>query len=263
MKKNIIFFIVLAFFLNFYNIQISSANQKSTFYAKVENDNIYFYSEPIDDQTSKLFILPKSYFVLLTDNANETFYYAQYKDLYGYVKKNEVVPMNGIPQTPYASANFTIMDLDGLAMYATPKFTNNNALTNIEYQTIISTYYGQMYGENIPDLNEPWYYCKYNKDGTDLYGYVYSTFCYKESSIQTNNESFEIITSPIFETSIESDTPLSEVAMAFIVIGVSLPCLLIIYLLIKPSLQKNGITPKKKIKKRHGDYFEFDENDLN
>lgn len=244
-------------------LTLTKAQQRQAFYAKVEDDQTYFYSDPVDQDSSKLFILPQSYFVYLTDDANDEFFVAQYKDLYGYVKKQEVTVMKGTPNTPFASANFTIADPEGLALYASPTFTNSLQLARLEYLTIISTYYGTMPGENVPDLENPWYYCKINQEQTDIFGYVYSYFCYKESSIPTNTESFDVIDSPSFDSTPVSSQPLSEVAMAFIVIGVSLPCLLIIYLLIKPSLQKGKFTEKRKPKKRHGDYFEFDENDLN
>ncbi len=263
MKKFIILFIVFSLSFIFSPQNLSFANQNKTYYAKVEKDNVYFYSNPIDENSSKIFIIPKSYFVYLTNSANDQFFCAQYKDIFGYVKKEDVTVMSGTPQTPYASANFTIYDIDGLALYPTPKFTNNTSLVRIDYLTIVSTFYGEIEGENVPDMSNPWYYCKINENGIDLFGYVYSAFCYKESVIQTNNETFDIVNEPIFNvTNVETEN-LSEVAMAFIIIGVSLPCILITYLLIKPNLQKSKSQIKKKAKKRHGDYFEFDENDLN
>lgn len=265
MKKSIFLsiFILLLQFVMTTPLTLTKAQQKQAYYAKIENDQTYFYSDPIDQDSSKLFILPQSYFVYLTDNANEEFYVAQYKELYGYVKKIDVTVMNGSPNTPYASASFTIADPEGLALYANPSFTNSMQLARLEYLSIVSTYYGTMSGENIPDLDNVWYYCRINQDQTDVFGYVYSYFCYKQSQIPTNTETFDIISQPVFELETTSTQPLSEIAMAFIVIGVSLPCLLIIYLLIKPSLQKGKFTKKRKPKKQHGDYFEFDENDLN
>ena len=262
-----VFFIILAMSLisssAFINKQ-TSAVEELTYYAKVQESGKYFYSNPVDNDESKLFILPQTYFVYITDNANELFYVAQYKDKYGYVKKEDVVVMNGSPVTPFASRTFTIKDIDGLTLYPTPNFSNNTPLATIDYLTIVSTYYGDMPGENIPDLNSPWFYCKIVQESQTIYGYVYSDSCYKISSIPANNETFEIVSSPTFESPQVQDASLSEVAMAFIVIGVSLPCILIIYLLIKPTLQKTKTsTSKKTTRKRHGDYFEFDENDLN
>lgn len=266
MKNSIflsIFLLIFQFILSTPFHFLTNAEKKQSYYAKIEGDQTFFYSDPIDQDSSKMFILPQSYFVYLTDIANDDFFKAQYKDLYGFVKKQEVTVMNGSPKTPFASVSFTIANPEGLALYASPSFTNSTQLARVDYLTIISTYYGIMPGENIPDLDNSWYYCKINKDQTDIFGYAYSYFCYKISSIPTNTEIFEIINQPVFESTPSTSQPLSEVAMAFIVIGVSLPCLLIIYLLIKPSMKKNKLTEKRKTKKRHGDYFEFNENDLN
>lgn len=257
----IFLFFILLFNFNFVNL--SFAYQNKAYYAKVEKENVFLYSDPVDQDNFKIFKIPQTYFVYLTKSANEDFYNAQYKDIFGYVKKDEVTVMDGIPQIPYASANFTVYDLDGVSLYPSAKFTNNTALAKIDYLSIVSTYYGEINGENIPDMQHPWYYCKINENGTDIFGYIYSAFCYKESKIQTNTENFNIITTPIFNNVDETTENLSEVAMAFIIIGVSIPCLLITYLLIKPNLQKTKVQRKKKIKKHHGDYFEFDENDLN
>ena len=260
-------FIVLGlslFCASFGFFQPANASESISYYAKVEESGVYFYSNPIDEEKNKLFILPQTYFVYLTDEENENFYVAQYKDVYGYVRKQDVVVMNGTPTMPFASRNFTIKDLDGLSLYPSPSFSNNTSLAKIDYLTIVSSYYGDMPGENIPDLNSPWFYCKVVQDDATLFGYVYSDSCYRISTISPNTETFEIVSSPSFDVSQGQEASLSEVAMAFIVIGVSLPCILIIYLLIKPSLQKSKASPsKKKVRKRHGDYFEFDENDLN
>jgi hypothetical protein len=88
-------------------------------------------------------------------------------------------------------------------------------------------------------------------------------FCDKLTNIPLNNEKFSTIENPIFADE-SFENKLSETSMAFIVIGVSLPCLVVIYLLLKPTFLKEKILneiPKSK-KSRHKDYYEFDSNDL-
>ncbi len=266
--KKIKFLIILSIFITTFFLcplhSTSMASQNVAYYGKVMNDNVYFYSNPISNDESKLFAIPKSYFVYITEEANGDFYVAQYKDLYGYVKKEEITVMNGTPTVPFANVNFTVFDFDGLDLFPTANFTNNTSLASIPYLTVIGTYYGEISGENIPNMNKNWYYCKYNKNQTNVYGYVYSAFCYEKSNLELNNESFDIVENPVFTSNFSTEEKLSDVAMAFIIIGVSLPCLIILYLLIKPSFQKDKVAVNKKpAKKRHGDYFEFDENDLN
>ncbi len=267
MKKINLLIILFAFFATFFVnsfTYISYANQKVTYYAKITNNNTYFYSNPISNDENKLFVIPTSYFVFLTEEANEDFYVAQYKDLYGYVKKEEVSVMDGTPKEPYANVNFTVFDFDGIDLFPSPTFTNNTSLTSIPYLTVVGTYYGEIYGEDIPQMNKPWFYCKYSKNQTNIFGYVYSAFCYEKTNIEQNTETFNIVENPVFTNNFSVDEKLSDVAMAFIIIGVSLPCLVIMYLLIKPTMQKERQPKSKKMFKKHkGDYFEFDENDLN
>lgn len=234
------------------------------FFAKVVQEDVYLYSDPIDNIDKTMFEIPKTYFVKLLDETNNDFYYAMYKDVYGYVKKSQVVVMDGTPTSPYPNATFRIFSPDGIGLYSSPSTSLTNQLTNIPYLTNTLKFYGYISGqEAIPEKSNIWYYCNYYNE-LNYYGYVYSVFCDQLSQIQDNLETFNVIENPIFKTN-ESPTELSPTAMAFIIIGVSIPCLLVIYLLIRPSLTKDKILnehPKAK-KKYHGDYFEFDDNELN
>ena len=236
----------------------SFTNAENYYYAKIMDDSVYLYSQPIDDSGYYLFSIPESYFVLLLDEENDDFYYAKYDDVYGYVKKSEVVAMNGTPSSPFASSQFRIFALEGMGMYSSPYFLDENNLTNIPYLTDDLVYYGEIEGQAIPDKSNIWYYCDYRGEK----GYVYSVFC-DSLEINLNNEYFDVIESPFFE---DTTAPLSSVAMTFIIIGVSLPCIVVIYLLIKPTFSKDKVLnnkPKFPKKKRHGDYYEFVESDLN
>lgn len=258
------FFIFLIFVLSIFstcNFQISSA--EISYYAKIIDENVCFYSSPTKNNLSSLFYIPRSYFVKILNNENEDFYYAKYKDIYGYVLKNEVVVMNGTPIMPFANATFRIFATGGLGLYTSPYLNENNKITQIPYLSQNLTYYGIMLGEQvIPDKSAEWYYCNYNGDD-NYFGFVYSVFCDKLTTISPNTESFDVIDNPSFVETTPSQE-LSGTSMAFIIIGVSLPCLVVIYLLLKPTLLKeksiHQIKPKRK---RRGDYYEFDESDLN
>ena len=242
-----------------------SKAETNTYFAKITSDNIYFYSQPSLTDSSKLFILPKTYFVKILNKENEQFYYAQYQDLFGYVKIEEVAVMNGIPSNPYASFDFRVFLPEGLGLYSLPSVTIENKILDIPYLYDNIAYYGEIIGEQaIPDKSNTWYYCKYQQDGS-YYGYVYSVFCDKVETIKDNDQIFDIIDNPIFQKDNSTASGLSDVAMAFIIIGVSIPCLIVFYLLIKPSWMKDKVLGEKPkiVKKRHGDYFEFDDNELN
>lgn len=241
------------------------ANADNTFYyAKVMSSDAIFYSYPFELVSNQLFTLPETYFVKILDEANEIFYYAQYKDAIGYVQKEKVSVMNGTPNNPYASATFRTFLPDGLGLYSKPTISSEDLLVNVPYLTESLDFYGYISGEEaIPDKTDQWIYCNFD-NGQSNFGYLYSVFCDNLTQIQGNNEIFEIIDNPSFTlgaTAVE----LSPVAMTFIIIGVSIPCLIVIYLLIKPTFLKEKVLREKpKIKhKRHGDYFEFDDSELN
>ncbi len=256
MKKLILCLSVLSFF-NFSNAPVSAQEE---YFAKVDTSGIYFYSTM--DESGKLFELPSSYYVRLTGKADNTFYSASYMDKIGYVKINEVKPINGTPKNPYATASFRVFDIEGLGLYKSPKLTDEQIITTVPYLTSTLSYYGKIEGDSIPNKSNYWYYCKFTGAEGTYQGYLYSVFCDQLSSIPINNENFPFITGEIFDTKLTQASPLSDTAKTFIIIGVSLPCALLIYLLIKPTISGQIKIKHKKTRKRHRDYFEFDENDL-
>ena len=246
--------------LSFSSFNATFSKAESSYYAKIMDNNICFYSSPNENSENILFTLPESYFVMLLGEENQDFYLARYDDIDGYVRKSDVIVMDGTPSQPFASSQFRIFALEGMRLYSSPYFNDNNILTSIPYLADDLIYYGNMQGESIPDKSNVWYFCEYQ--GTK--GYVYSVFC-DSLSIPTNNEIFNVVDSPNFDGQSPVGS-LSPVAMTFIVIGVSIPCIIVIYLLIKPTFAKEKVlnnSPKIPKKKRHGDYYEFDESDLN
>ena len=264
MKKLMIFLIISLFLMPFciFENKLYCNAQNSSIYAKVESNNIFLYSSPKKEDSSKMFELSTSYFVRLLENAGDDFYYCCYKDVYGYVIKDEVVAMDGVPILPFVEANFRVYAPEGLGLYSSPLLSDSLKKTTIPYLTDNLTYYGIIKGqEAIPDKSNSWIYCKYNFD-TSAYGYVYSVFCDKLPSITTNNERFNIIEKPFVNLSYPKE--LTSVAMGFIIVGVSLPCLIVLYLLVKPSMikEKSTATKSKMRATRKRDYFEFDDGDL-
>lgn len=239
------------------------AHAENVYYAKITNNDVCFYSTPSKNNLSTLFVIPQSYFVKLIDDENEDFYYAKYKDLYGYVLKNEVVVMNGTPVKPFPTAHFRIFSPEGQGLYTSPYLNENNKITTIPYLSQNITYYGTLLGEQvIPDKSAEWYYCNYSSND-NYFGFVYSVFCDKLEEFSINSETFDIINSPQFNEKSASQE-LSSTSMVFIIIGVSLPCLIVMYLLLKPTLLKEKVINQSSHKRKNrGDFYEFDESDLN
>jgi len=261
MKKFILFSIIFLLLTPFSFCNVNAfAAENSSIYAKVEKNDTFIYSSPKADETGKLFEIPNSYFVRLIEDAGNNFYYCAYKDIFGYVQKNDVIAMKGTPVNPFVEANFRVYAPEGLGLYSTPVFSEQYKKATIPFLTDNLTYYGTRTGqEAVPDKSNMWIYCKYSFD-TSAHGYVYSVFCDKLPPITTNTERFEVIDTPFLKA--QSPTELTSVAMGFIIVGVSLPCLIVLLLLVKPSLQSEGGSKVKLKRRKNKDYFEFDESDL-
>ena len=234
---------------------------EETYFARIENSNTFFYSAPIDNIESKLFILPNTFFVLLTGNANDEnnlFYSAIYMDKNGYVKKNEVKPVSNIPQKPYANnLSFSVFSTSGLELRETPQNTPFNIITEIPYLEKNLIYYGSLEGDEvIPDMTNEWYYCKYINNNSTYFGYLYAGYCYLLPPIPQNAEAVEYINDEIFKQVNLPTTPtqdenafVSDDLKIVIIIGACLPFLFIIYLLFKPTkimVDNGNKKPKKK-----------------
>ena len=81
------------------------ARAEEALYARVLEEGVYLYSSA--DETSGLFILPRSYFVRIESEEDE-WYRVLYREgdpdippVRGYCKRSEITPVDFIPQTPY------------------------------------------------------------------------------------------------------------------------------------------------------------------
>ncbi|MBQ3494585.1 MAG: hypothetical protein IJA69_04135 [Clostridia bacterium] len=259
-----------------------------TYYGRAVSGNVNFYHTPIASAEKILFKIPKTYFVKIIADENETFYKAQYMDeIYGYIKKSEMSYIDTRPANPYADQiGFRIFTPGGANLRSSPNNTLGaiNLITTIPYLETNLLFVGNCDGEEaIKYKGTNWYYCKYyNNSQTPQFGYVYSAFCDLMPSIADNTEQFEYTTVEFKQTTqnetISQDSELltlSSPAQIAIIVAVSLPCVLIIYFLFKPtkismqtaspSQQKSVKSKpkkrkaKKKIKHLKGsDYYELD-----
>ena len=256
-----------------------SVQAESTYFAQIVNEETYIYSSPsIDENNSEMFLLPKTYFVELLSMANDKYYYAKYKDIYGYVKKDSVQPIVGTPTTPYLTGiSFRVFVPSGANLRATPEnLGSTNLIHSISFLETNLEYYGTINGEEAITKKGPiWYYCKYYMSNLTYMGYIYAPLCDCLSTINLNNEEVEFMTGELeFEqinkpSGVDGLENLSSTSQSLIIIAVSLPCLLFIYLLFKPSsiAKKESKTNKEarsnsraKISRlKHSDYFELDD----
>lgn len=258
--------ILFAFMLSFAALptnQTVFAQENKTYYAKVLNSDTYFYSQPDDDENCKLFAVPATYFVLLLDNAGEDFYYAKYSDLYGYVKKNSVTPMDGTPLNAYANSTFRNFSQSGLSIYSRPK-ANASVVGSLQFLQEDVPLYGEIVGDELFEQStNVWFYCKTTIDGKSVEGFVFSYYCDAVVKPSENVEYFPEITQELVFSNSQPTGGLSDTTTAIIILAVALPCLVILYLLLAPHKRKGGQKQQKtKLAGRGKDYYEFNEDDL-
>lgn len=259
MKKYLVFFATFLFVFSFHSVSITHADFEKEYFAKVQSNGVNFYASPTE--SSALFEIPFSYFVkvkAVVDN----YFKVTYMDLEGYVKKDKVDLMDGSPINPYANANFNLYL--PFALYETA--SKDNALTNLDENMTIC-YYGKKVGQQLKIGINDWYYSRVQVEGTTLHGYVYSDLVETPINIKTNNEVFSKVTEDILFPSNSTFKGLSTGTKVILIVAISVPSILILYFLIKPSKIMEITKMKKKQKQpvrriRHGDYFEFDESEL-
>ena len=240
--KGIFLLISLILFLIFPNTVFTSASQYTTYtYAQINNDNTYLYKTCSSTSlTNAYFSLPKTYFVLLISNMDENFYKAQYKDVVGYVLKDDVTPIAETPKTPYPeNLTFRTYSSDGTNVLSSP--FNTSTPTIVEKINVLEEvqYYGQIIGDEfISNRGYVWYYCKTNNNN---YGYLYKGLCDNLTTIIPNNEIVTPITNPF---AYEDNSYLYNLIdmpiwlKIILLLLVCLPSLGIMYLLFNP-IKKN------------------------
>ncbi len=222
-----------------------SAKLTTFLYAKVENSGVNLYNSPNAIAENIKFEIPNSYFVLLLSNYNDRFYKAQYLDAVGFVLKDQVLPVNETPQTPYAEATFYVFTTDGTAVMDSPTSTGK-ALTTIEkYEDV--TYYGALEGEEKTlGRGTTWYFGK-TKQGVT--GYFYAGLCEMNNAISQNNETVTKATNPFGEDDndyLYSLIDLSPGVKVVLLLLVLLPAIFLLILAFKPNIMNRSQKPTTK-----------------
>ncbi len=254
MKSKFIFgikiLLIFVFILGFSSpLNVYAKNYTKFVYARVETSGVYLYKNANSTELSNAYFeLPKSYFVLLVSNIDSNYYKAQYKDVVGYVKKSEVCPVAETPQKPYPdNAKFWVYSSDGTNVVSST-FESNNPIKQGEVNVMQElSYYGQMIGdEQIKNRGYIWLFCKTN----ECSGYLYGGLC----DINNFEDNYEVVTK-ISEPFLDNDdsflynlVDMSPFLKVILVLLVTLPCFLLVYLLFKPFNITNKKDNKPKIK---------------
>lgn len=224
---------------------VSYASTYDTYFARVMYDDVYLYKTPVDITTydNVMFILPRTYFVELTEDANTDFFKANYLNFTGYVKKDQVQTIEGRPQNPYLTdMNFRVFNDLSRDLRSEPT-TINGSSTQIAYIPLLCrdlTFYGIIYGETkVEGRTNVWYYCKYTAD-QEYYGYVYSDYCdeFDYADIPENTEDVTYIPYPEFgkvEENTEVSLPTESKTTTLVIAILCVPALIFVFMILKNS----------------------------
>ncbi len=224
-------------------VAASSTEDTSTYYARIMYDGVYLYKNAIDSDiySNVYFELPKTYFVMLLGSENSSFFKVQYLDFTGYVKKDNVQAVAGTPSKPYLdNISFRVYAELSRDMRSEPT-TSNGSSSQVIYLPLYSynlTYYGCISGATLVDeRTDIWYFCKYSAD-QDYYGYVYSDFCDKMTTISNNTEEVTYIDYPDFSastatTEASSSLDIDDSATGIIIAVLIVPAIIFLFLIIK------------------------------
>ena len=236
----VIVFVFIIFGIKIYNGSLSMPvfSYGLNVYAQVTSNSCYLYKSPtnMEDFDNKYFLLEESYYVKLLEQANEDFFKVQYLDIMGYVKIDDVTPVNETPTCPYLECiSFDISPtLESFTLRSIPNSQDDsNIIVTAKNQTNLD-YFGKIAGnESVPSLGNLWYYCQVNVDGKDYRGYIYSPYAINLSPIVPNNE---IVTSTSIEkiNATQSLLKLNLTTENIIIILVTIPSIVVLYLLLKP-----------------------------
>ncbi len=247
-------------FISFTTQSLAFAENENSYYAKISSTSTYLCSMP--SENSAIFELPYSYFVKV-EYVVDDYFKVVYDGIDGYVKKDKVSLMNGTPQSPFAAATFKVFV--PYALYSAPNSTSTK-LADVD-TTATLKFYGNISGEQLNSSTNNWYYCSFQSGKESHFGYIFSGVTDYLTKISTNTETFDVIDEDSLSATEASEfNTLTTGTKVMLIISISVPSLMILYFLIKPSriLQNKAKskTKKKASKVRHGDYFEFDESEL-
>ena len=213
-------------------------------FARITKNHTYLYKTPKNDNDVKniICIMENTYYVKILLTYDEDFYKVEYNGVSGYVLRKQIKKVNEKPENPFPENVSMLTINNNTYLRSTPERSNNNLLI-IPANCSKLKYIGKAYGEQLDDFRDNlWYYVEYE----NICGYVYCEYIESISNIYPNTEKLTFVNNNDFDDIIN---PLSDETCTIIIVCLSLPILLIIFLLYKkPKARKEKFKEKIIIK---------------
>ncbi len=214
-----------------YNISLPlPVSNENNLYGRILTNTLLLKTPTkIEDYSNSYFLLEESYFVNVINTENDNYYYVNYLNLTGYVKKNDIELVSQQISSPYLKdIKFDIVK--DCFLYLEPKNNNNSQILPLSPQNSIS-YYGKIYGDEISqNSGNVWYYCVIANNENSLYGYIHSSYTNNLSPIVHNTE---YSSKYINKTQVNSLLNLNLSSQTIIIISISLPVFILLIILLK------------------------------
>lgn len=243
-----VYFILIAFtFISF--CYVPSITWCDGSYARVIDNHCYLYKTASDDNNIKNIIcaMENTYYVEILLIYDEDFYKVSYNGVSGFVLRNQVKRVSGIPNNPYPKNIQMLTTNNNIYLRSSPEISNNN-LSIIPSNCTNLKYIGKVYGEQVDDFRQNlWYFVEYQ----GVFGYVYGDYIVSISNIFPNVEELSFLNDSDFDDIIN---PLSDSTSVLIIVCMLLPILIVMFLLYKkPKLKKEKFKEKVVVIREYDD----------
>ena len=249
----------------------AQASSQATVYARVEASTGAFGADFfVDGMSESLFQIPNHYYVLASGVDGEFFQVTYKNALSGLVRRSDLTLVEGTPENESPSITFHAKSAGNLFNSA-DKTSKGVAVQ----ESSVLEYFGQKNGESLQtDINgnpvTTWYYVR---TASNEFGYIHTTDVSQIPNPARPADDPDLLLPAADQNLFATNTPttfsgLSLGTQIMLIVAISIPSILILYFLIKPTKIAQSARAKvktaKKPKKRvsHGDYFEFDEGEL-
>lgn len=233
-----ILIILIFIFLPSFN-PTKSAYCEKTQYAQIISSGEFLYRYDVYDThyDNLICLLENTYFVEIVGETEDA-YRVNYNGIGGYVKHTAVRKVDGIPTTPYPSDIRLLTYNKNCYLRLTPESNENNKISILPANCESLKYIGKTIGETVEDFGkDTWYYVEY----LNVKGYIYSSYVSSISSIFPNGEKLSFI-----EDTPKIINPLTNTECIIIVVCLTLPTLLILYIMFRKP-RKKPLPPRQNV----------------
>jgi len=199
-------------------------------YAQAKKSTYLYKNINISDENI-LCIVEETYFVeILAESDN--LYKVNYNNVTGFVKKNDVLEISNIPNTPYPyNIKLEIGSDCNLRSSPTTKSKVNNIVTTVYKGETNISFIGRIYADEAIDFcGTTWYYVNYN----GYTGYIYNKYVKSITPIYKNTENVTFISNE----EIKLTNPIVNAPSLVLILIMLIPCILIILILYLPRKHK-------------------------